>query len=240
VSARLRPATVVAALIATVLLRISLSGEFRSYVQSSMRIPLIVSGVLLAVMALLDVTGKLSTLPDHEGHEDHGHGEARISWLLVAPVLALLVVIPPPLGTWSAARQQNRATPGLTWSPLTTVPGEPVAMPVLDFVGRSLDANAGTVREIDVALVGFVGEQSTDGFTLVRFSIACCAADGLASSVRVVGASATDDATGKGLVTGSDLVWVNVVGRYESTDGLVPVVRATRVSVVPQPQDPYE
>jgi uncharacterized repeat protein (TIGR03943 family) len=236
VSARLRPATVVAALIATVLLRISFSGEYRSYVQSSMRIPLIISGVILAVIALLDLLGKLSPSQDHE-HDDHHdqHADSPIGWLLLAPVLALLVVVPPPLGGWSAARQQNRATPGLNWSPISTVPGQPAAMPLLDFVGRSLDDNAETVRGIDVELLGFVGQPSEDGFTLVRFSIACCAADGLASSIRVVGSPDTGE-----LAATSELVWVSVVGRYEATEGLVPVVRATRVAVVPEPKDPYE
>jgi uncharacterized repeat protein (TIGR03943 family) len=223
----LRTSTVIAALCATILIRLSVSGEYSRYVQTAMRIPLAISGVVLGIVALTQLSG----LADHD-HEDHH--EPRVMWLLLLPVLAVLAVAPPPLGGWGLDRQSNQRSAGLSWSPLTVSVGGPTRIPLPDFVGRALEDGSPTVAGIEVEMVGFIGQRTDDSFVVARYSIACCAADALASQVTVTGA------TPPGLSANTNtLQWVKVVGTLTEVNGAVPQLKARQVSVVDQPPDPY-
>jgi uncharacterized repeat protein (TIGR03943 family) len=252
-----KPSSVMALLMAAVILRIAVSGEYLRYVQSQMRIPLLISGVLLATVALADLSGLLRrrttvghqhhdhqhhdvrghSSDHHDEHNDHEHSP-RVSLLLIAPVLALLVVVPPPLGLWGSQRSQNRPSPGLEWAKIETEPGKPAEMPLLDYVGRALAPGSETIKGVEVKLTGFVADDpksplTPGAFTISRFAIACCAADGLASTVKVVGADVPRS-------TETDLQWVEVVGTFEAMNGIVPTVRAKTTNLIDDPKDPYE
>ncbi|HEX6245842.1 MAG TPA: hypothetical protein VFZ61_33185, partial [Polyangiales bacterium] len=41
---------------------------------------------------------------DHGHGHDHGHHEPRVGWLLILPVLGLLLVAPPALGSYAAGQ----------------------------------------------------------------------------------------------------------------------------------------
>jgi uncharacterized repeat protein (TIGR03943 family) len=254
---QVRAATVVAAMSAATLLRISVTGEYLNFVRPSMRIPLLISGVLLGLVALADVLGLLQRRPaapgaqtlqpgDQHGHEhrhdqEHGHGhghehgETKVAWLLLVPVLTLLVFTPPALSGWGASRQSNNRTIGLDWAPLTVTPGQPVELSMRDFVGRALEVGAPTVTGVEVRLTGFVNEVTPDSFTVVRYSIACCAADALASSVVVTGVTLPSADVGP-----NELRWVSVTGTLASVSGVVPTLAATDAVAVQEPRDPYD
>jgi uncharacterized repeat protein (TIGR03943 family) len=155
--------------------------------------------------------------------------------LLLVPVLTLLVFTPPALSGWGASRQSNNRTIGLDWAPLTVTPGQPVELSMRDFVGRALEVGAPTVTGVEVRLTGFVNEVTPDSFTVVRYSIACCAADALASSVVVTGVALPSADVGP-----NELRWVSVTGTLASVSGVVPTLAATDAVIVEEPRDPYD
>jgi uncharacterized repeat protein (TIGR03943 family) len=219
------------------LIRLSITGEYSRYVQPGMRIPLLIAGLILTLIAAIQLSGKLVNghTHDHDSESDSGPGSASIVWLLLFPILAVLVVAPPPLGGWGLDRQTNQAAvDGLKWSPLTLTEEQPVQISLPDFVGRSLETGAPTVSNVEVELIGFVNNRSTTSFTLARYSIACCAADAQASQVRVIGATLK-----QGQLNPNTLQWVKVVGTLSSVDGVVPVLAARQLTVIDEPNDPY-
>ena len=94
---------VVLLLVGGALLKSGLDGGYVAYLRVGMRPFLLATGAVLAVVALLE----LARVVEHERERerDHGHGGgSRVGWLLAAPVLALLLLAPPPLGSEAAAR----------------------------------------------------------------------------------------------------------------------------------------
>jgi uncharacterized repeat protein (TIGR03943 family) len=176
------------------------------------------------------------------GHTDHG---PRVAWLLVVPVVAVVLIAPNPLGSFTAARQSTAspvAAPANddAFPPLPDT-GEEVALPVLDFVTRALFDDRRSLDGVTVKLVGMVSPPAKGGsedFRLTRFMIACCAADGQAIQVAVHGT------TGPLPPTDS---WVEVVGHWRAPptgttpeDEEAPPLDLVRMRAVPQPENPYE
>jgi uncharacterized repeat protein (TIGR03943 family) len=84
-----------------------------------------------------------------------------------------------------------------------------------------------------VELVGFV-TPTADGWQLSRLSVACCAADAVATKVQPVGDVPDLPAD----------TWVSVMGTYvpggaAESDDAVPWVQVSSVTEVPAPADPY-
>jgi hypothetical protein len=76
---------------------------------------------------------------DGRGHgHGHRHGE-RVGWLLLAPVVALLMVAPPALGSFGVDRSTIVAVSsgGRTFRPLPD--GTTVPMTLLEFDERAAD-----------------------------------------------------------------------------------------------------
>ena len=161
------------------------------------------------------------------------HDRPREGWLLLAPIAALLLVAPPALGSYGvdrAAPVNVRSGHG-TFKPLPQGDG-PIAMSLLEYGQRAFDGAGRTVRDATVSLTGFVaGGASGSSFRLVRYQIACCAADAAATVVKVVGISGSAPARDQ---------WVNVTGRYHATGGETPELTALTVQPIPAPEDPYE
>ena len=119
--------------------------------------------------------------PSRRRRSRHQHGGERVAWLLVAPVLAILLIAPPSLGTYALDRAGSAVTVrsgGGTFASLdpATAPHE---MTLLEFNQRAFegDATGASFSGAPVRLIGFVGPTKDDGFLVARFQIACCAAD---------------------------------------------------------------
>ena len=236
-------------LVGVMLVRLVVTDVHQRYVRASMGPWLLVSGVLLALLGLVVLVralrrpaatdqGPRHLDPHHDGHDahdrhDHAHpGGDRVGWLLVAPVLALLLVAPPALGSFGVDRTSVRIGAGAAvWRPLPAS-AEPVEMRVLELDQRAADRAGQSLAGATVRLTGFVAAGGRPGgFRLARYQIACCAADAVAAvaEVRAVtGAPARDS-------------WVTVTGRFAGVlpDGS-PILEATGVQTVPEPRDPYE
>ena len=90
-------------LVGAIALWLGLSQAALAYVRPGLRPPLAVSGL---VLLLLGLAALWRTAEATEGHA-HAHGEhgPRSAWLLLLPVLVLVLVTPPALGSYAASRQ---------------------------------------------------------------------------------------------------------------------------------------
>lgn len=234
-------------LVGGAVLRISLTDTYLNYVKAGMRPFLIASGallVLLGILAVLDVLrgGRVPGAADHDevGHDhahahghDHAHGP-KSAWLLLLPVLAIFLIAPPPLGAYAAARGTTNAVAPQTPQAPPLPAGDPVEISVSSYVTRAVWDDGRTLAGRNVQMVGFVTPDPQGGWWLTRLAIACCAADALASRIKVVDAPDLPANT-----------WVEVTGTWipgggTKSDAAIPLVQITSLEQVAQPKNPYE
>jgi uncharacterized repeat protein (TIGR03943 family) len=232
-------------LVGALLVRLSISGAYAKYVRAGMAVPLLTAGVLLVALGLIGVVRALRSEGVPRAHGDHSliegshpptgaaHADhARTGWLLLVPVLALLLVTPPSLGSFGVDRGAavKVTSGGKTFAPLPA--GRTVPMSLLEFDQRAADHNGASFGSATVRLTGFVtGATERNGFRIARYQIACCAADAVASVVRVTGTSGNPPSRDQ---------WVTVTGTFQRSADEVPELRAASLTEVPDPADPYE
>lgn len=207
------------------LLRLATSNLLLRYVR-----PVARPWVLLAGAALL-LLG-LSRLIQAQRAGTERSGAIRTGWLLLAPVLAILVISPPALGSYSAVRAPvgiplsgHKDFPALTGA-------APHQLPLLDFTTRVLWDSGATLRQQDVQLTGFVLSDRPDGFVLARLVITCCAADARPVEVEI----RTEQRPPRD-------GWVQVTGMLSGVDPdatTFPVLTAHSIRGVDQPTNPYD
>jgi uncharacterized repeat protein (TIGR03943 family) len=137
---------------------------------------------------------------------DHGHAHGRfdVAWLLVLPMLAVLLLAPPALGSFSAARSGTALAAGS--SKLGPLPeGDPVRLSVLDYASRAVYDHGASLQGRHVALSGFVLPGGGGTWYLTRMVITCCAADAQPVKVGLSG-------TLPGNLKAND--WITVTGTY--------------------------
>jgi uncharacterized repeat protein (TIGR03943 family) len=155
--------------------------------------------------------------------------------VMILPLLAVVAVPSPQLGSLAAGRKSTATGVGVAAAGLAPVPEPdgPVSFREIHWAERSEQyaAEAGIIAGTRAHLVGFVtsSEEASGEFVLARFYISCCAADALPYSVTV-------DGGGKGSYPAD--TWLEIDGSLEETgDGLV--LDASTVARVAEPDDPY-
>jgi uncharacterized repeat protein (TIGR03943 family) len=190
------------------------------------------------VLADLPIHGATGLPPDDGHGHDHSRGP-RVAWLLAAPLFAVLLIAPPPLGSYAAARQSGAVLESDTvFGDLPAPVDGAVELGVADYATRALYDVDRTLEGQQVRLVGFVSDVQADRWVLTRFSISCCAADGRPVNVEILGGPpppAVDQ-------------WIEVEGTWQprpdhevgelTTDP--PLLQAASFRQVPQPEQPYE
>lgn len=115
--------------------------------------------------------------------------------------------------------------------------GTDPAVTIKDFVLRALYDADNSVADTPVTVTGFIapaGEGYSDGYTIARMVISCCAADANPMQLHVAGNPPFPDNTWVDAV-------VTVVADTATIDnGYVPTVTLTSATTVAQPDDPYE
>jgi uncharacterized repeat protein (TIGR03943 family) len=223
-------------LVGATALWLGLTDAALAYVRGALRPPLVASGLVLLGLAAATLRGRD---PGGQGH-GHGHGAPRSGWLLAVPVLVLLLVTPPALGSFAASRQ-GAATPGEPTGVFPALPepvGGAVALPVSEFVTRALYGKDRSLQGVRVRLLGFVAPAEGGGYLLTRFNLFCCAADGQAYQLEVRGDRDRRRAD----------QWLLVEGRWEprpafdtiAPTSVRPVLVADSVTPVRPPADRYE
>ncbi len=155
---------------------------------------------------------------DHDhGGDGHGHGahrEPRVGWLLILPVLGLLLVAPPALGSY-AAGQAGSALSAQQVSDFPALPdGDPAEISVLDYATRAIFDKGLSIGDRRVRVSGFLSDNSDGGQLLTRMILSCCAADARPIKVGMSGSVPT------GLPADS---WVEITGKYTEQQGADPV-----------------
>jgi putative membrane protein len=212
----------------------SLTDLHLRYVKAGLRPLLLVAAAVLIATAVATLWRELRRRGRREAA--HGHGEPRVSWLLVLPVLALMLAAPPALGSYAA----NRAGTGIQEpAGFADLPaGDPVRLTVLDYATRAVYDRGRSLTGRQVRLTGFLATGPDGTPLLTRMFLSCCAAD--AQPVKV-GLSGRVPAGMK------PDTWLEVVGTYtarqveDDVNGrpipFLEVEQATRVS---PPREQYE
>jgi uncharacterized repeat protein (TIGR03943 family) len=214
-----------------------------AYVRAVLRLPLAASGLVLLGLAALTLW------PGRDGQEpaDHGHAHQgpapRSAWLLAVPVLVLLLVSPPALGSYAASRQGPRAGGGATdaFPALPDAVGGAVPLPVSEFVSRALYDQHRSLTGARVRLVGFVtpaGHGRQGDYLLARFNFFCCAADAEVYELVVRGDPTPRKADQWLLVEGR---WLpQPLAKGVASASMRPLLQVDSVTQVRPPPDRYE
>ncbi|WP_435227292.1 TIGR03943 family putative permease subunit [Streptomyces sp. Tue6028] len=184
-----------------------------------------------------DTDGHGQTAQD--GHTDghgHSHREPLVSWLLVLPLLALILVAPPALGSYSALRTGTALQKPLAYPPLGD--RDPLPMSLVDYAGRAAYDHGHSLAGRHVRITGFVALDHAGTPYLVRMALNCCAADAqpvkIGLSGRIPPVLRPDG-------------WLEVTGTYtgrRSKDpvngGVIPFLDVSSAKPVQSPRDPYD
>ncbi|GAA1611553.1 TIGR03943 family putative permease subunit [Actinoplanes couchii] len=217
-------------------LKASLGDLYLRYVKEGLRPFLIAAGLALVAAAVMTLwyefrkpaaSGAASSGADsaegdgeHGGDEhadDHGHAhhEPRVGWLLILPVLGLLLVAPPALGSYTAGQSGTvQVSADSDYAPLPE--GDPVRVSLLDYASRVIYDEGRSVTGRRLALTGFV-TTGPEGVMLARIVVSCCAADGRPIKVGLDGGPVVDVPAG---------TWLEVTGRLSAKRGKDPVNQA--------------
>jgi uncharacterized repeat protein (TIGR03943 family) len=236
-------------LVGVAVLRLTVAtDEYLNYVKPGLQYLLAAAGVVVVVLGgtgLWTEWGEPRTaVPSepgqgHGGH-DHGHRGPRVGWLLGLPVLAIFLVAPPALGSFTAARTAPRSAPAIP-PPSDGYPalpaGDPVNLSVGEFIGRSFDTQAGGANTLNgrrITLTGFAMPSKEGGWYLTRLHIACCAADAIPMQVIV-----------RGIAQPPEDSWVEVTGTWipptSKTSGTgIHGIQATGMRPIKKPTHTYE
>jgi uncharacterized repeat protein (TIGR03943 family) len=203
------------------------------YVKAELRPLLLVAGLVLIVAAI--ATAWHEWRHKHQDR-DHGHREPRISWLLLLPLAALVLVAPPALGSYSAVRTGTALQP---LSSFTALPaGGPLQLSATEYAGRAVYDHGRALADRPITITGFVAFDENGEPYLTRMVRNCCAAD--AQPVKI-------GLSGQVPPLLQPDTWLEVTGTYTSrqtTDpinsGPIPFIDISQARPVTAPADEYE
>ena len=203
------------------------------YVKAGLRPMLLASGVVLIVAALATAWYERGRGRRPGGHS---HPEPRISWLLSLPLLALILIAPPALGSYSAVRAGTALQKPYGYGPLPA--GDPVPLSVVDYASRAAYDHGRSLHGRPVRVTGFLALDRSGAPYLVRMALNCCAADARPVKIALTGALPP--------VLRPD-AWLAVTGTYTPRlihdpvdNGPIPYLQVTSTTPVAAPHDPYD
>ncbi|MEU1181261.1 TIGR03943 family protein [Streptomyces sp. NPDC005820] len=224
-------------LLGAALLHAGTTDLYLRYVKAGLQPLLLASGAVLIVAALATAWYEWRRGKQEQDHDrGHGHPEPRISWLLILPLLALILVAPPALGSYSATRAGTALQEPLAYPALPAT--DPLPLGLVDYAGRAVYDHGRTLEGRRVELTGFIALDHDGTPYLVRMALNCCAADAQPVKVALTGAIPP--------VLQPD-TWLTVTGTYiprQSRDpvnnGPIPYLKITTAEPTPEPRDPYD
>ncbi|MEU6034675.1 TIGR03943 family protein [Actinomadura sp. NPDC047616] len=225
--------------------------DYLNYVRPGFRYVLVPAALALLVLGAAGLRREWTddAAPEHHRHDGHdghhGHDHARgprVAWLLCLPVLAIFVIAPPALGSFTAARGADRPAappPSPAAEGFGALPRDrgPIPMTMGEFIGRAWQAQTGdpaSFEGVPVRLTGFVTPRRDGGWQVTRLRMACCAGDAVPFPVIV-----------KGLPRPPADAWVQVEGTWrpltpQAAESGVHLLQGTSVRRIKKPANPYE
>ncbi|MFG2573275.1 TIGR03943 family putative permease subunit [Streptomyces sp. NPDC048481] len=227
-------------LLGAALLHAGATDLYLRYVKAGLRPLLLAAGAVLIVTALATAWYERRRAKHHTrpaaAPAAHPHPEPRVAWLLILPLLALILVAPPALGSYSATRTGTALQEPLAYPSLPAT--DPLPLGVVDYAGRAVYDHGRTLAGRRVRLTGFVALDHDGTPYLVRMALNCCAAD--AQPVKI-------GLTGRIPPVLQPDAWLTVTGVYTPriardpvNDGPIPFLKVTRAEPAPTPTDPYD
>jgi uncharacterized repeat protein (TIGR03943 family) len=197
------------------ILKASLGDLYLRYVKEGLRPFLIAAGAMLVLAAIMTIWYELRAPASTE--EDHGHShEPRVGWLLILPVLGLLLVAPPALGSYTAGQSGTvQVNAESDYPPLPA--GDPAPIGLLDYASRVIYDEGRSLTGRRVQMTGFVTVGDDGAPMLARIVVSCCAADGRPIKVGLTGGPLVDAPAG---------TWLQVTGRLSDRRGKDPFNQA--------------
>ncbi|MEU0411300.1 TIGR03943 family protein [Streptomyces griseorubiginosus] len=228
------------------LLHAGLTDLYLRYVKAGLRPLVLAAGVVLIATALATTWyewrhKRRADTFEHHAHEDddqgeHAHREPRVSWLLVLPLFALILVAPPALGSYSAMRTGTALQQAYGYQKLPAT--GPLRLGLADYAGRAVYEQGRGLAGRQITITGFVALDHSGAPYLVRMALNCCAAD--AQPVKV-------GLTGQVPPVLRPDGWLQVTGTYTGkrtkdtvNGGPIPYLQVTAAKPVPTPSDPYD
>lgn len=231
------------------MLHAGLSDLYLRYVKAGLQPLLLAAGAVLVVAALATVWYELrrprrarrtGADPDeghaHDAGHAHPHREPKVAWLLVLPLVALVLVAPPALGSYSAARTGTSVPRPFGFPALPA--GDPLRMETAEYAGRAVYDHGRSLGGRQVTLTGFVSIGRDGTPYLTRMVLNCCAADARPVKIGLTGQVPP--------VLRPD-AWLDVTGTYTArrakdpvNDGPIPFLDVSRARPVRAPSEPYE
>ncbi|MGW3847993.1 TIGR03943 family putative permease subunit [Streptomyces fagopyri] len=240
-------------LVGAAVLHAGFTDLYLRYVKAGLRPLLLAAGVVLILAALATVwydrrASKGEGRPGEDGGEGpgegteggdghgHAHREPRVSWLLVLPLFALILVAPPALGSYSALHTGTALQAPLAYPRLPAT--DPLPLSLVDYAGRAAYGHGRTLEQRRIEVTGFVALGHDGTPYLVRMALNCCAADAQPVKIGLTGHIPP--------VLEPD-AWLRVTGTYSGkrakdpvNDGVIPFLDVTEAEPVPTPHDPYD
>jgi uncharacterized repeat protein (TIGR03943 family) len=196
------------------ILRASVTDLYLRYVKEGLRPFLIAAGLLLVIAAAMTIWYALRD-PSPSTADDHVHHEPRVGWLLILPVLGLLLVAPPALGSYAANQAGSVVAAPAEGSDYPPLPaGDPADLSLIDYASRALFDAGRSLQDRDIRLTGFITTAPDGKPMLARMVLTCCAADGRPIKIGLTGRAPIDVPTD---------TWVAVTGTYTPVSSKDPV-----------------
>jgi putative membrane protein len=230
---------IVVGLVGGAVLYAGLTDTYLRYVKEGLRPLLLVTAVLLIATAVVTLwqeyrSGSAGDHGDHDGHD--GHRESRLSWLMVAPVFALVIAAPPALGSYTADRAGTALRQPVGFADLPQ--GDPLVLGVMDYAARAAFDHGRSLDDRRIQLTGFLSLGRTGTPYLTRMTLNCCAADAQPIKVGLTGNLPAD--------LKPDM-WLQVTGTYtdrqakdDINGGPIPYITVVEARPVEAPQQQYE
>lgn len=219
------------------LLHAGFTDLYLRYVKAGLRPLLIGAGVVLIAAAIATLWYERRAARRRQDDDAHAHHEPRVSWLLVLPLLALVLVAPPAVGSYTAMRTGS-ALQKQPWG-YPELPAEgPLRLSVADYAGRAVYDRGRGLADRPLKVTGFLALDGAGHPYLVRMALNCCAADAQPVKIALSGRLPT--------VLQPD-TWIEATGTYtpirtkDPVNGTtVPYLDVTTTRPVKAPQDPYD
>ncbi|MER6064754.1 TIGR03943 family protein [Streptomyces sp. NPDC001792] len=221
-------------LLGAALLHAGSTDLYLRYVKQGLRPLLLASGAVLIAAALATVwyERRRNRRPGHT----HEHPEPKVSWLLLLPLLALILVAPPALGSYSALRSGTALQKPFSYGRLPAA--DPAPLSVIDYASRAAYGHGRSLHGRTVRVTGFLALDHSGAPYLVRMALNCCAADAQPIKIALTGTLPP--------VLRPD-AWLEVTGTYTPrltrdpvNNGPIPYLKVTSAKPVPVPHDPYD